>query len=263
MPRNTLKSICKLIETANAKVEPEQAFLSDLKRTIELNAQSESRKPSQSYKPSSMNCIRNMWYQMTGAEPDTTLPSYQNVGTAWSGTDVHLRIQSAIMSMKARGINCEYVNVADYVREKKLDYLEVVSQNGPETKLYHKTLHMSFMCDGIIFYEGFYYVLEIKSETSFKFQHRDGVDPKHYNQGIAYSLAFKIPRVIFLYVNRDLFDLKDFMFKPTDEQRENLVGLITDCDGYVERKICPPKPENIERRICEYCGYKERCKQEV
>ena len=200
---------------------------------------------------------------MMGVDPDPTIASYQGVGIAWSGSDTHLRIQSAILGMKNNGFDWEYVDVSEYVKEKGLDYLEVISQNGPETKLYHKDLHMSFMCDGILKHEGRYFVLEIKSEASFKFQRREGVDEKHFNQGISYSMVFKIHNVIFLYVNRDLFDLKAFLFTPTDEQYETLVGTITDCDGYVTRMICPPKPDDIPRRICEYCGYKERCKAQL
>lgn len=262
MARNTLKNVCKLIDAVNLKVEPEQAFLSDFKRVIELDAQANSRKPSQSYKPSSMNCIRCMWYQMMGVEPDPTLPNYSSVGIGWSGSDTHLRVQDVVIKMRDYGIDCKYVDVAEYVKSHGLNYLDVVAKSGPETKLYHKDLHMSFLCDGIIYYNGVHYILEIKSEASFKFQRREGVDEKHYNQGTAYSLAFKIPRVIFLYVNRDLFDVKAYMFKPTDEQRENIVGLITECDGYVSRMVCPPRPD-ISRRICEYCGYRERCKKEL
>lgn len=233
-----------------------------LRRTIELDAERNNRKPSKSYKPSSMNCIRNMWYQMMGAEPDRAITNYTSVGIAWCGTDIHLRVQAAVMMMREFGYDCDYIDVAEYIKEHNLDYLDVVSKNGPETKLYHKTLHMSFMCDGIIRFDGQYYILEIKSEASFKNQHRDCVDPKHYNQGTAYSIALRLSGVVFLYVNRDIFEMKAFLFRPTNEQKENVVGLITECDGYVSRMICPPKPEDISRRICEYCAYKDRCKRE-
>jgi hypothetical protein len=73
MARNSLKGVCKLIDQANEKLSPEQSFLADLKRSIEMTADEERRKPSQTYKPSSMKCIRNMYYQRTGAEPDVEL----------------------------------------------------------------------------------------------------------------------------------------------------------------------------------------------
>ena len=39
-------------------------------RSIERTANSNKRKPSAHYKPSSLNCIRNMFYQIVEQEPD-------------------------------------------------------------------------------------------------------------------------------------------------------------------------------------------------
>ena len=262
MARNSLKGICKLIDQANEKLSPEQSFLADLKRSIEMSADKEKRKPSQTYKPSSMKCIRNMFYQRTGAEPDEELSSYCSVGICNSGSDIHIRIQTAVEQMKENGIDCEYIDVADFVKSRNLDYLEIVSKSGMETKLFHKTLNMSFMCDGIIRYKNHYYILEIKTEASFKWSNRTDTDPAHYNQGTAYSVAFNLPEVMFLYVNRDILDMKAYIFKPTDKMKEDLVGEIEECEGYVGRLICPPKPVDIPRRVCDYCSYKSKCRKD-
>lgn len=259
MARDSIKSLCRLIDVANTKVSPEQAFLADLKRSIEKSADKEARKPSQTYKPSSMNCIRNMYYQVIGAEQDPSHSAYCSVGICNSGTDIHIRIQKAVEDMKNNGIDCEYIDVADYVKSRNLDYLEIVEKSGMETKLYYKDLNMSFLSDGIIRYKNHYYILEIKTESSFKWNTRDNVDPTHYKQGTAYSIAFKLPEVLFLYVNRDVLDMKAYMFVPTDEMKQDLVGMITECDGYVSRMICPPKPENVPKKTCSYCGYKTLC----
>ena len=53
--------------------------------------------------------------------------------------------------------------------------------------------------------------------------------------------------------------MKAYMFVPTDEMKQDLVGMITECDGYVSRMICPPKPENVPKKTCSYCGYKTLC----
>lgn len=259
MARDSLRNVCRLIDAANTKVSPEQAFLADLKRSIEKSADKEARKPSQTYKPSSMNCIRNMYYQVIGAEQDQSQSAYCSVGICNSGTDIHIRIQKAVEDMKNNGIDCEYIDVADYVKSRNLDYLEIVEKSGMETKLYYKDLNMSFLSDGIIRYKNHYYILEIKTESSFKWNTRDNVDPTHYKQGTAYSIAFKLPEVLFLYVNRDVLDMKAYMFVPTDEMKQDLVGMITECDGYVSRMICPPKPENVPKKTCSYCGYKTLC----
>jgi hypothetical protein len=262
MARNSLKSICRLIDQANDKLPPAQSFLTDLKKSIEMTADEDRRKPSQTYKPSSMKCIRNMYYQRAGATPDEELSSYCSVGICNSGSDIHIRIQTAVENMKKHGIDCEYIDVADYVKSRNLDYLEIVSKSGMETKLFHKTLNMSFMCDGIIRYNHHYYILEIKTEASFKWSTRTDTDPAHYNQGTAYSVAFQLPEVMFLYINRDILDMKAYLFVPTDEMKENLVGTIEDCEGYVNRMICPPKPEDLPRNVCTYCSYKTQCRKD-
>lgn len=262
MARTSLKNICRLIESTKEALPPEQDFLDDLKRSIELTADKSQGIPSKTYKPSGMNCIRASYYQVSGIEPDKSNSSYTLVGICNSGTDIHVRIQTAVEQMKENGMDCEYVDVADFVKSRNLDYLDIVSKNGMETKLYHKKLNLSFMCDGIIRYKGHYYILELKTENSYKFANRHDVDPSHYNQGTAYSIAFNIPEVLFVYVSRDVLDMKSFMFVPTDEMKQNLIGYIEDCDGYVKRMITPPKPENVTKKACSYCGYKSQCKKD-
>lgn len=260
------RALLNVLNAVSARELPtEQQFLTDLQKSIELQDKKNSRQPSKTYKPSSMHCIRNMYYQVTGAPTKEETNSYSLIGICESGTDRHERIQQAVIDMKSNGIDCEYINVADYVREQKLDYLEIVSEpdfeNGDyETKLYHKELNISFLCDGIIKYKGKYYILEIKTETSNKFWDRAGVNPDHILQGTSYSLAFGIDEVLFLYECRDSCNKKCFMLTVTDEMRSKLVDKITTCDEYVKVKVAPPKPDNLGKYTCSYCRYAERCK---
>lgn len=257
---NKIKNLARLLDSVNEKLSPEVDFLGDLKRSIELTEKKNSRKPSQTYKPSSMKCIRNMYYQVTGVEPEDTDSNYCIIGICNSGTDIHVRIQQAVADMKNNGIDCEYVDVAQFVKDRELtDEIDIVSQQGMETKLYHKSLNISFLCDGIIRYKGHYYILELKTENSYKFSMRKDVDPSHYAQGTAYSYILKLPEVIFVYINRDNLDMKSFMFKPTDEMKQGMVSKIVDCDGYKERNEVPPKPENLPKGFCSYCSYRKLC----
>jgi hypothetical protein len=267
MSRNSLKNVIRLIDEAKKILPVEQSFLNDLKRSIELTADKEKRKGSQSYKPSSMNCIRQMFYIVTGKEPEHLGENYTSVGICNAGTDIHQRIQQAVLDMKKNDMDCEYVNVADYVRSRNLDYLEIVKEPNfkkydYETKLFHKTLNMSFLCDGIIKYKDIYYILELKTENTNKFWTREGVDASHYNQGTAYSLSLGIDNVLFVYINRDILDMKSFMFTPTDEMKQDLVGRIQECDEYVKKLIAPPKPADVARKTCEYCDYKAQCRKD-
>lgn len=262
MARNSLKNVIRLIEATTTSLPPEQSFLSDLKRSIELGADKDSRLPSKTYKPSGMNCIRQSYYQIMGIQPDESHSSYSLVGICNSGTDIHVRIQKAVIGMKDEGMDCEFISVPDYIEQRNLTDLEVVSNTATETKLYHKKLNMSFMCDGIIKYKKHYYILELKTENSYKFINRKDVDISHYNQATAYSLAFGIDQVLFVYISRDVLDMKAFMFNVTDEMKQSLIGYIDECDGYVKRKIAPPKPENVNKKACSYCGYKTQCRKD-
>ena len=262
MSRKSLKNVMRLIETAKETLPIEQSFLNDLKRSMEMEDEKYRRLPSKTYKPSGMNCIRASYYQVSGVQPDEGNSNYTMIGICNSGTDIHVRVQTAVEQMKQNNMDCEYIDVEEFVKQRNLDYLNIVSKNGMETKLYHKNLNMSFMCDGIIKYNNHYYILEIKTESSFKFMNRKDVDPSHYNQGTAYSLAFGLNEVIFLYVNRDIFDMKAYMFNVNDEMKEDLVGYIEECDSYVKRMIPPPKPENVTKKACSYCGYRTQCKKD-
>lgn len=259
MARNALKNIFRMIEATQETMPVEKAFLADLQRSIEMSAIKESRKPSQTYKPSSMNCIRNMWYQVTGAEPDMSDTNYSFVGICNSGSDIHERVQKAVTQMQDNGIDCEYVDVADFVKSRGLTDIDIVDKQGMETKLFHKTLNMSFLCDGIIRYKGKYYILELKTEASFKWTERKGVDPKHYNQGIAYSVAFGLDNVIFVYISRDVLSMKSYLFEVDDDMRMGLIGRIEECDEWVRKLQIPPKPDNLPKATCTYCNYRSMC----
>ena len=261
MARNALKNILRMVEATQATQPVDSSFLADLQRSIELDAAKESRPPSQAYHPSSMNCIRNMWYQITGTEQDPFDTSYSFVGICNSGSDIHERIQRYVDGMKDNGMDCEYIDVAEYVKSRNLDDLDIVGKQGVETKLYHKKLNMSFLCDGIIRYKGKYYILELKTEAGFKWTERKGVDPKHYNQGIAYSVAFGIDNVIFLYISRDVLSMKAYMFEVTDDMRMELIGKIEECDEWVQKLTVPPKPVDVMRSVCNYCNYKSKCEK--
>ena len=262
MARNSLKAVIKALNRANKTVPVEQQFLDDLKRSIEISDMKNARQPSQTYKPSGMNCLRSMYYQVIGANfvPDS---SYTLVGICESGTDRHARIQNAIAQMKENGFDCEYIDVAEYVKSRGLDaYLDIVDQCGNETKLYDRERNISFLCDGIIKYQGVYYIVEFKTESSFKWKDRKEVDPKHYNQARTYSLELKIDKVLFVYINRDIIDYKAYMYDVSESEREYIVELIDRCNQYVYKKELPPFPEDASPKKCAYCNYKSLCERD-
>jgi len=222
------------------------------------------RKSSNCYKPSSMNCCRSMYFQRIGAQKDLSKASAERTRIGESGTAAHEYIQKHIMHMKANGIDCEYVDIEEFIKMRGLDYLVVMGKSGMETKLFDIRYNLRFMCDGIIRYKGRYYILEIKTEVSTKSMGRDGVDPEHQTQASAYSLALGLNDVLFLYESRDFCTWKCYLFNVTPELREELViRRIQNCDTYVELKQVPPMPIDAGKKLCRYCDYASLCKRSV
>lgn len=255
-----LLNVLNLVNSSEKELPVQEQFLNDLRVSIQKQDEKDARQPSQTYKPSSLHCMRNMYYQVTGAVGEAGNNSSELIGICESGTDRHERIQNAIMQMKDNGLDCEYVNVGEYVKEHNLDDIDVVSQQGNETKLYNKRLNMSFLCDGIIKYKGEYYIFEYKTEKSTKFWDRNEVNPDHILQGTAYSLNLGLDKVIFVYECRDDCNKKAFMLNVTDEMRNDLENRILECNGYVERMIPPPISTEVSRKACMYCGYAKLCR---
>lgn len=263
MARLNFSNLNKLVKSSTEEgVADSQRFLLELQTSIEKTETDKKSKPqTKAYKPSSMNCVRMMYYYMTEAQRDEQSTGCEIIGICESGTDRHERIQQAIIDMKQNGFDCEYVDVATYIAENNIPDLEVISKNGYETKLRHTKLNLRFMCDGVIKYRGKYYILEIKTESSFKWQSRVSVDEGHYTQACTYSHTIKIPEVMFLYENRDTCGKKCFIFKPTKEQIQELVlDKINDCDKHLEENRTPAIPSSVSAKTCRYCDYKTICK---
>lgn len=258
MARGSLKSILGLV-TQQSRRAPHEEFLRDLIYTIEWQDPNDTSKPSATYKPSSMDCIRNMYYQRVAAEPDrgNTGMDYQGTGICESGSDRHERLQKWISQMKNRGIDCEYYDVKTYLDLMGITDVVVRSRQGMETKCFLPKYNLSFMTDGILRYKGAWYILEIKTEIAGKWYRREAVEPGHVRQATCYSLAFHIDNVIFLYENRDMLCLKSYLVHVTPEMIQDLVvSRIEECEGYVQRGITPPRPQDS---ACRYCTYQERC----
>ena len=260
--RSPLFSIGRMIDESVGKEVPmETSFQQDLTMCIEKIG-AVTGKPSPYYKPSSLQCIRNMYYQRTETDVDSPSVSADLVGIGESGTDRHLRIQYYISHMKDYGIDCEYVDVATYIQEHNVPDLEVISKTEYETKLYSPKYNLRFLMDGIIKYKGTYYILEIKTESMHKWINRGGVDPSHYNQAYTYSLCLGIPVVFFIYENRDCCSKKYYPFTVTDENRQSIVTKLETCESYVNSGIVPDKTTDIPLKICNYCNYKLTCRRD-
>ena len=272
---NTRRKLGKLV-TASVKKQPlNKAFLTDVMSAIEVLDRKGRRMPSKTYKPSSMVCMRQMYYMVTGEKPDESRTDYASVGMADTGTRRHVAIQEAITAMAELGYNWKYLDVEEYLREKwalgKCLDIQVVGKRGVETQLRHKTLNISFMCDGIVRYipSGEDFLFEFKNQISFKYGHDDKqpgavakshVDEAHEDQVCTYCMALDLNRALVLYENRDNCNLEcPEVFEVTDEMKQARVDKILECDSYVERQV--PPPMHHDKKPCRWCQYQTACKK--
>ena len=235
-----------------------EQFLEDLQSSIELG--SKPHEPSGHYKPSSMNCLRSMYYQALKFPLDEKPDGHMRINLGQAGTDRHERIQKQIIKMKKNGFDCEWLSVRDYLsRYQPNSPLEIKDEEDQiETKCYYPKYNISFKCDGIILYRGDVYILEIKTEGLHKWMGRSGPADGHMNQVSSYSLCLEIPKILFLYENRDSCHKKTFIYVVSDMQRQHIIDRVENCNGYVERLIAPPKC--ADTRDCYWCKHKTQCK---
>lgn len=266
MAQTSRRKLSKLISQAVIKQPLNKAFLTDLMSAIELKDQKCRRKPSQWYKPSSFVCLRQMYFMRIGEEPDVTRSEYNAIGMADTGTRRHTAIQEVLENMEELGYDWKYLDVAEYLQNKRehgkcLD-IEVVGKRGAETKLFHKVLGISFMCDGILqrLSTGQCYLFEFKNQVSFKYNNKECVDAEHVDQVSTYCMALDLEECLVLYENRDTCHLEcPEVLRVTDEMKQRQVDKILECESYVERLI--PPPAHINTKPCRWCQYQTACKK--
>lgn len=279
-----------IIKLSNIDRDPHKYLLDSLEETIRRLSSEGDRKPSRSFKPSNLQCSRRAYYQLQayssdeGNERDPSL-----VGVTETGTDRHERLQNWLMKVHELDYDVEYIDILDFLEEHPNDDIKFVKRIGAEVKLYNSNYNMSFMCDGIVKIRGEYYILEIKTESTWKFKYRTDIAKEHIRQATAYYMNFGLP-VIFLYENRDFNEKKTFLYKPTDEDVADVLKVMLEANEAVKKGKVPPIPKNIKVDLelafdkkkytertrekyrqdgwrdfvttCKYCEYKDRCEGE-
>ena len=235
-------------------------------------------KPSIYYKPSSLVCLRQMYFTRKGIDPEGEYKTASGIGILESGTDRHDRIQHVLDAMKNLGMEFEYIDVETYVKEHNLSDIEIIEKKGMETKCFNKRYNMSFLTDGIIKYipENKYFIFEFKTEISQKFQTREHEEVIHQSQAACYALNFGITDTLFVYEDRNFCNHKAFHYHVTEEDKKfKVTDKIEKVEQYLKEDKVPPKITNKDidpnyvggqdrvtgpsAKICQYCKFKEHC----
>ena len=252
-----LSNIARMMKR-KTQTSPADRFLNELVRTIQKVNQTDTL-PSKTYKPSSMGgCSRCIFYEVTGAPSDGVPTDYTLQGICESGTSRHDVLQKYVMQMKENGFDWEWVDPEDYVNEFQPAGLKMIQRSGNEVKFYNEFYNMRFLCDGIIKFGDEYFILEIKTESCYKFDKHDDAYPEHKTQATCYSLSFGSDKVIFLYENRDNCTTKAYLVEVTDEMKDGVEDKIAEIDLAIEEGRIPDKEESA--KACQYCDYRRRCR---
>ena len=256
------RKIIDIINSCSEDSDISDKFVLDVKSAISRYDKRNARKGSNYYKPSSMNCLRLMYFIRTEAQEDDGFKDSELIGMADTGTKRHESIQTVLSNMKEMGYDWEYVDVAEYIKQKqaqkKCEGLVVSGKSGNETHLVDNNLKVSFLCDGILRYvpDDTYYLFEMKNVVSFKFN-KVTQEPleQHKRQVECYCALLDLDNVLMLYENRDICQLKCVSYTVSQEMKESIISRLVECEEYVKASIIPPK----DSEDCQYCSFKSAC----
>lgn len=255
-----LSSLIKVAQGKNAvNVSFEDAFLKEYEAAV-VKCEEEVKQPipRDYFRPSSMyGCERMLYFMRSGEEQDKEDNDTNLMEICHSGTDRHLRIQHIVEAMEgvkpldleevvkeaqARGINTEFI---------------VWNEDHTEARCKNDDLSIWFQPDGVLNFMGKDVILEIKTESTY--QHSKRYEPKmdHKYQATCYGLGLGIDYILFFYEDRNFCSKKPYLWKITDEMKEEVRGKIQRVNNYIAHREAPP----VNKDKCTYCRYKEACKR--
>lgn len=199
--------------------------------------------------PSGLGCQVGIAFKLQGAPVTPQKESFQSRCMADAGEDRHLRIQEFLSKTEY------WVDVEKYIKAKGLN-LKVLRHDGYEVLLYSPEYQARFKLDGMLFIDGHYYVLEIKTERQSDNNTRTAANAKHLLQGKAYTLMLDTDRIMWVYEGRDYFEQKPIVQLITKEEKNEVAKWIKDAIQYKD------EPEKLVKneKSCVYCAFKNYCK---
>lgn len=211
------------------------------------------------FAPSSMRCPRISWFRLRGVQPDE-IPKPDRVlqFTADIGSACHEIIQSNLS--KALGPN--WIKVEDYLKLINFPYKYTLTENGFETQIEIDSPPIRFACDGIIFWEGKYYLLEIKTSEYASFDELTDPKEQHKDQIKVYCTIFGLAGALVLYQDRQYGGLKCYEFQVTEADRK---AVLDGMNHVMEMAECNLAPERLPKGdpwcTAGHCPYYRKCKE--
>lgn len=225
----------------------EQVLSSERKKTV----------GSRSYNPSGFGCLRALYYKRTGEPITPRKETYSSIRIKQCGTSSHEALQNYLSQMP--GWN--WVNIADYISQNGLSYLQVLSvKDNGETLLRDTRYDIVFCVDGLVNRNGFYYLIEIKTETDEKLFQRKAPEEEHIKQASCYAMSLSLRGCLFIYEGRNYCSTKCYFVPINAEMKGQVTDTIITVEKYVQEGVVPPVQE--DKKNCIYCNYVNSCRRD-
>ena len=248
---NKLNRLAKMVAAGSTELTS-NIFTNRLTKFIETSQKDYT--PSQFYKPSGIGgCMRKMYFERIG-KPLQDKASFNLTGMGETGTYRHEVLQEYILQLAKTDEDLEWIDVAEHLSKHPVEgtYVDKAFKKNPyETKCVNELMQLSFLCDGLIRFQGKLYILEIKTETMFKYSKHTEPYEEHKMQAACYGLSLGVKDVLFLYENRDNFDKKAYTYHINEDIENAVIDKLSTCEEFVTAGESPN--EFCNSAWCPYC----------
>lgn len=229
-------------------------------------------KPKPRIKPSDLGspCYRKIYYSYLRTDPDQKIkPDQKRIFDI--GDAVHGMIGDWVLGAKLlipyRDLKTGEIPLSKWTGKPDMEFPIVV----PELDIEKGKI------DAILKIDGEIWIGEWKSSKSSKFEELTAAQDEHIIQANTYVHLFEyclqrgdyahieelsgiteVKGVIFLYLNKDTSELKEFIVPKMDDSLEVVVEKIAKIKEFVDKKELPGKTEHY----CYFCPFNKKCKKE-
>lgn len=225
-----------------------------------LSKESRSHKSSRTFAPSSFRCSRIQWFRFRGVDPD--VPENVDVSLDFAadiGTACHRIIQSNLKNM----LKDDWIYVDEYVSSILNGRYEcMLDEESGEYFVKSDDPPVKFACDGLIRWNGEFYLLEIKTSEFNSWNNLSEPKPYHIDQVKMYCTLLDLNNVMFIYQDRHYGGLKCYEYKVRELDKQTIrskMDYIQDC---VETGVAPnPLPKGDRWCTPSMCPYYTKCSE--
>lgn len=234
-------------------------FLDSYDSYVEQQIKSDAERiPHRTFAASSFRCDRWSWFRLRGSKPEASIPDAGLNFTAEIGTACHRIIQTNLKSM----LGDNWISVKDHIASIDFPYSYTIEpdDNGLETMVQIDVPPIRFACDGIISINGEKYLLEIKTSEYNAWNDLSGPKLHHVDQVKCYSTLLQLPKVMFMYQDRQYGGIKCFEIDVKPYEMDDVRRRFDYVLDMAKKNLAPdPLPRGDKWCTQSMCPYYKLC----